>query len=257
MPKGSPELTNARRDEIISACADLYETMNFRDITLKDIGERTSFTRTLIYYYFHTKEEIFLALMQREYDAWVADLDAIREGHDSLTVEGFADELAGSLERRSRLLKLMSMNHYDMEANSRMDNLVQFKAAYWRSIQAVERCLEKFVPSMSGDDRRSFTYSFFPFLFGIYPYTVVTEKQREALALAHADYVYMSISEIARPTIVRLLSGFRRRRRCARGPSGPAPHIDVISSGGRFRVRCQTPQSESTWSGTSTRSART
>ena len=65
MPKGSEELTRAREDEIISACAALYETMGFKDITLRDIGEKTSFTRTSIYKYFQTKEEIFLALLQR------------------------------------------------------------------------------------------------------------------------------------------------------------------------------------------------
>ena len=38
MPKGSLELTNARKEEIISACAKLYETMHFKDITIKEIG---------------------------------------------------------------------------------------------------------------------------------------------------------------------------------------------------------------------------
>ena len=33
MPKGSEELTNARKEEIINACASLYETMGFKDIT--------------------------------------------------------------------------------------------------------------------------------------------------------------------------------------------------------------------------------
>ena len=59
MPKGSKELTSARKDEIINACAALYETMSFREITLKEIGRQTSFTRTSIYNYFQTKEEIF------------------------------------------------------------------------------------------------------------------------------------------------------------------------------------------------------
>ena len=49
MPKGSPELTSARKEEIISACRKLYETMSFKDITLKEIGQQTSFTRTSIY----------------------------------------------------------------------------------------------------------------------------------------------------------------------------------------------------------------
>ena len=65
MPKGSEELTNARKEEIINACASLYETMGFKDITIRDIGAETSFTRTSIYNYFQTKEEIFLALLRR------------------------------------------------------------------------------------------------------------------------------------------------------------------------------------------------
>ena len=56
MPKGSPELTNARKEEIIAACRRLYETMSFKDITIKEIGQQTSFTRTSIYNYFETKE---------------------------------------------------------------------------------------------------------------------------------------------------------------------------------------------------------
>ena len=38
MPAASETLTKARREEIINACAALYETMGFREITLKDIG---------------------------------------------------------------------------------------------------------------------------------------------------------------------------------------------------------------------------
>ena len=48
MPKGSEELTNARKEEIINACASLYETMGFKDITIRDIG-----AKDLVYPYFH------------------------------------------------------------------------------------------------------------------------------------------------------------------------------------------------------------
>ena len=97
MPRGSEELTNARKVEIVNACAALYETKSFKEITLKEIGEKTSFTRTSIYNYFQTKEEIFLALLQREYEAWIEDLDALRCGHRELSVDAFSDELARTL----------------------------------------------------------------------------------------------------------------------------------------------------------------
>ena len=48
MPRGSEELTNARKEEITMPCARLYETMSFREITIKEIGKETSFTRTSI-----------------------------------------------------------------------------------------------------------------------------------------------------------------------------------------------------------------
>lgn len=78
MPKGSIELMNARKEEIINACETLYKTMSFKEITMREIANATSFTRTAIYNYFQTKEEIFLSLLAREYERWADELDAIR-----------------------------------------------------------------------------------------------------------------------------------------------------------------------------------
>lgn len=208
MPKVTKEQTNERRDEIINACAKLYETTCFKELTIKDIGSATSFTRTSIYNYFQTKEEIFLALLEREYCLWNADLTAILEENDNLSVDGFADKIAHSLEKRGRLLKLMSMNHYDMESSSRIENLTQFKRAYGMSMQLVTRCVEKFFPEMGAGDVQSFIYIFFPFMFGIYPYTYVTDKQRKAMINAKADYVFMSIYEITCSCVKNLLSRY-------------------------------------------------
>ena len=85
MPKGSPELTASRREEIINACEKLYRTMSFKEMTLKEIGSATSFTRTSIYNYFQTKEEIFLALMQREYEIWAAEIGKICANNDKMS----------------------------------------------------------------------------------------------------------------------------------------------------------------------------
>ena len=157
MPKGSPELTSARKEEIISACRKLYETMSFKDITLKEIGKQS--------------------------------------------------ELAHALERRPLMLKLLSMNLYDMEANSRMERLVEFKKAYGESSAAVDRCLKKFVPGLTEENRQTFLYAFLPFVYGLYPYTYVTEKQRDAMRQAGISYAYMSTCEMACSFIRTMLGG--------------------------------------------------
>ena len=207
MPKGSPELTEARREEIINACEKLYQTMSFKEITIKEIGNATSFTRTSIYNYFQTKEEIFLALLKREYELWIASLKQTMEQVDTMNKEEFASMIAHSLEERAQLLKIMSMNHYDMETGSRPEHLKDFKIAYGESIRTVMACLHQYFPDMTVEQKQDFIYTFFPFMFGIYPYTFVTEKQRTAMEEAGVNYVFMSIYEITYNCVKKLLGG--------------------------------------------------
>jgi len=91
MPAGSIERTNARKEEIINACEKLYQTMSFKEITLKEIGKETSFSRTSIYNYFQTKEEIFLALLKREYDEWTSQLQETMDAYTEMTNDEIAD----------------------------------------------------------------------------------------------------------------------------------------------------------------------
>ena len=206
MSRGSPALTAARKEEIIEACARLYETMSFKEITIKEIGAATSFTRTSIYNYFETKEEIFLALLQREYELWVDVMNAVMADRASMTRDELARTLARTLTDRPRLLRLLSMNLYDMEANSRPEQLAKFKVAYGSSLDAVTRMVKKYIPEMDEAERQQFLYTFFPFIYGIYPYTSVTEKQKAAMAQAGIPYVYQSAYDLTYTCLKKLLN---------------------------------------------------
>ena len=205
MRKATREQIVQKREEIINACEQLYQKMSYREITLKEIGNITSFSRPTIYNYFETKEEIFLGLFQREYDRWNEDLTAILNGNDQLTKKELADHIANSLAGRQQLLKLLSMNNYDMEANSRQELLTAFKQSYGRSMHLMCMLLEKFCPDMGVTDIQNFIYIFYPFMFGIYPYTAVTEKQRVAMKDAGINYVYQSVYELTYSCLIRLL----------------------------------------------------
>ena len=207
MSRGSPALTAARKKEIIEACARLYETMSFKEITIKEIGAATSFTRTSIYNYFETKEEIFLALLQKEYELWVEAMDAVMAERAAMTRDELAQTIARTLSDRPRLLRLLSMNLYDMEANSRPERLAEFKVAYGSSLDAVTRMVKKYIPEMDEDARQQFLYAFFPFIYGIYPYTSVTEKQKTAMEQAGIPYVYQSAYDLTCTCLKKLLNG--------------------------------------------------
>ena len=180
MIKGTPELIAERRETIINACEELYREKSFKDITLKDIADAVPFSRPTIYNYFETKEEIFLALYKREYDLWNADLEKILE-KDFSSHEELADFISRSLEGRGLLLRLLSVNNYDMEANSREEMLIYFKKSYGRSLILFADILKKNCSHLTEEEIKDRVYMFFPFMFGIYPYTSATEKQKKAM----------------------------------------------------------------------------
>ena len=205
MFKGTPEIITQRRDEIVAACEQLYQTMSFKDITLKEISTVTSFSRPTIYNYFQTKEEIFLALFEREYDRWNEDLEKILSSDKAFSRTELAEQIAKSLERRKQLLKLLSMNNYDMEENSRKELLASFKKAYGKSLTLFREILRKHISGMSDAEVEQIMYVFFPFMFGIYPYAEVTAKQKDAMKEAGVDYKYQTIYEITYNCLIRLL----------------------------------------------------
>ena len=172
MPKGSPELTEARKEEIMNACEQLYRSMNFKEITLKEIGEVTTFTRTSIYNYFQTKEEIFLALFQREYELWSEALEGILRRPGMLSRRQLADRIAETLSERELMLKLLA----------------------------------KYCPGVNEAERHSRVISSLQFLHGIYPYAYRTKKQEEAMKKAGVMPVRKTIRELAQAGLRRLLA---------------------------------------------------
>ena len=200
----SKEIEIVRKEEIINACEELYKTTSFNEISIKLISEKTTFSRPSIYNYFNTKEEIFLALATKEYYKWIEDLNKIYN-KEKLSKDNFANELAHSLERRSNLLKLISVNMYEMEENSSVECVTEFKIAYGKSMDIVRNCLIKFFKDMNNKEVEKFIYTFFPFMIGIYPYAVATDKKREAMKKANIHFKYYSLFEIVNMGIKKML----------------------------------------------------
>ena len=205
MPKCSLETMVCRREKLIDACEKLYQTKTFDEITLKEIGDEAEFTRTAIYSYFQTKEEIFLALLQREYGKWIKELENIEQTKVKLTASKLAKMLALSLQNRVQLLKLVSMNLYAIEENSRPENLVEFKKTYKAAVGALENCLKKLKPALSEAEIEAFIYQFLPFMFGLYPYAFPSVKQKSAMKKAGMKFKKSTVSGLASAAVLKLL----------------------------------------------------
>ena len=64
-----------RVSEIIDATARLYKKHRFEEITFVAIAKEAKFTRSNLYKYFNTKEEIFFEFLKHDIILWRQDLD--------------------------------------------------------------------------------------------------------------------------------------------------------------------------------------
>lgn len=205
MPKGSPELTEKRKNEILDACEKVYRAKGFYGVNIKEISSEISLTRPSIYNYFETKEEILLGLLAREYGGWCGSLEALIPPAGELDRAGLAEALAGTLKEKDILLRIISMNLFEIEQNSRLERLAEFKKLYFRSVTALGKILRAFRPGTADAEREAFCTTFLAFLFGVYPFTRHTEKQLAAMKMAGITVQEPSICEMVSGCLLQLL----------------------------------------------------
>ena len=205
MPKVSPEHMQDRRNEILDACEKIYSERGFYGVTLKAISEQISMTRPAIYTYFETKDEILLALLEREYAAWAVSLSEVKDEAGTLDRDALAERIADTLQGRETLLRIQNMNLYEIELNSRVECLAQFKRTYGSTLTLLMGILKAYQPDIGERELEVISLSFLSFLFGVYPFVFHTEKQLEAMRAAGVRQSETTIRSMVFECLSRLL----------------------------------------------------
>jgi AcrR family transcriptional regulator len=59
------------KDHIIAECLKLFLQKSFKDVTMKEIVEKTGLSKGAFYHYFHSKEQLFLEIIDRYFTRMV------------------------------------------------------------------------------------------------------------------------------------------------------------------------------------------
>ena len=205
MPKVTEEHKENRKQEIIDACEKIYKERGFTAVNIKEISTATSFTRPAIYSYFETKDEILLALLNREYTKWLTSLEEAEQQIKPNNREDTASLIAHTLDEREILLRIQNMNLFEMEINCRVERLAEFKVLYRIAVERLTRIAQEFNPHSTEEEINHFCMNFNSFLFGVYPFVYHTEKQLEEMKLAKVPHSETTIYEMAYECLLKLL----------------------------------------------------
>lgn len=125
----SPEQKAERMDAIMDATEALFRDLPYHEINMGLIAKELGWSRSNLYKYAATREEIFLELHSRANRALVNDLVQSLEGAPMDDAE-FARLWAAATDRHSEYLNYQDILISIIESNASLDRLVAFKRAF-------------------------------------------------------------------------------------------------------------------------------
>ena len=132
-----------RRDAILEAAAHLYARRGFQGASVADLAKACSTSKSLIYHYFPSKDDILYAVMAEH-------LDALTEAAEAACASGSADEKLRMLTVAFMRLYAGAQNHHKVLLNE-LDNLpperrADVVAKQRRIIAAAESVIAEIAP---------------------------------------------------------------------------------------------------------------
>jgi len=182
----SDEQIEQRVKEIVNATARLYEENRFEEITFAMIAKEANFTRSNLYRYFGTKEDIFLELIKHDIEAWRQDvLENFNPENKSL--RELAEAWVDLALKNRRMIKLFTILFTLLERNASLEALTAFKQKINEEIGMVAQFLIKALSFPSVEAAAEFISAQSSLAIGSYPMMDLTPKQIEAMETIGMD----------------------------------------------------------------------
>ena len=103
-PAAAPERPQPQdsRDEILKAAMHLFASRGFHETSMSEVAREAHVSKALIFWHFKTKEELFVAVLNRLLEPYFID---------------FAEE-AGALDERAQIIKLVEFYLHFVQENA-------------------------------------------------------------------------------------------------------------------------------------------
>lgn len=200
------EQVDERKKEILDSMDALYLEKEWNDIYLKDVAKQTRISRTAIYSYYKSKEEILLDSL---YNHFIKLDDALTSLLDKeLSEEELISSISKAFEDNLIILKIMSTNLEDIERSTTLENLVILKTEMKRFQQVFTNLLKKNFPNAKDVEIRSIIICFITMMYGYYPLTAPIDVQKEAMKEVDA-VIDISLNELISSSLSLLFNNLK------------------------------------------------
>ena len=201
----SSEQIELRVAAILDAAGAVFKKESYENVTMLMIAKEAGFTRSNLYRYFKTREEIFIALFMADVDTWVKQVVSVFTKEE--TIELFAQKWSVVLCQQTRLLELSPLLAPSLEKNTSADMYRKIKVLLYERIGELIPVLQKVLPFMSVDAFFEFFLFHQAFLAGAWPMANYSAMQRSVLDELALPKLVIDFAAFYQKSIYMYLSG--------------------------------------------------
>ncbi|OIQ20014.1 MAG: TetR family transcriptional regulator [Bacteriovorax sp. MedPE-SWde] len=146
------EKKNERRDAILEAAFILFKKKGYEKVSFNGIAVEAGFTKSNMYRYFHSKEEIFLNIFSSLFVQWFEDCcKSLRKTEQGVSIENFSKMWVKTLVDHPRLLDLKPILFIALENNSSFEELIEFKTLAKGLLYEIAVEISRIFPELEGE----------------------------------------------------------------------------------------------------------
>lgn len=203
----SPEQKAERMDAIMNAAEALFNELPYHEINMGLIAKELGWSRSNLYKYAATQEEVFLALHNRANRAFLDDVAATLSDAP-MDNAAFAKGWAQAADRHPEFLRYQDILIAIIESNASLERLVEFKRSFAEMSAPVNELLQKQV-DCNADKAHELYLRLIYQAPGLYNHFHCTDRTAEAMRLAglspakgtfiaaYADFTKMCLDHIS------------------------------------------------------------
>ena len=186
------EKKSVRRDAIYAAAFRLFKRDGYDKVSLNRIAAEAGFTKSNVYRYFSSREEIYLNIFSDLFEGWVDDcLKRLQKLKQDTPLEKFAKTWIASLKPHAEYLDLTPLLFTALERNSSFEQLLAFKTVARDRLYEVAVAICRVYPALSIQD--GFKYLSISFAVTINYWTGSTENDVLKKIYSLPDYEAMRL----------------------------------------------------------------
>ncbi len=194
-----------RIKEIQEAAAEVFRRESFEKVTMQMIASEAGFTRSNLYRYFKTREEIFLAIFTGDAETWLDDLT--KEFTGPMPLEDFVQLWTEVLCRQKRFLELSPLLAPTLEKNSSEEIYLQTKVKMNELISRALPILSQILPDFTEQQLMDFFLVHQSLAAGLRPMTHYSDWQMKILKEQGLEHFKLDFPAFYEQTILGYLRG--------------------------------------------------